>query len=58
MILVAAFIAAAIHHDSLESSHQVQVVEINTSRVYECVVTLQEVYEGDVIKFCKDMYKE
>ena len=44
MIMVAAFVAAALHIDSLESSHQVQVIDLNRSdKIYECVLTLSDV---------------
>ena len=58
MIMVAAFVAAALHIDSLESSHQVQVIDLSRSdKIYECVLTLSDVYNGDAVKFCNDIYK-
>jgi|MEHZ01.5.fsa_nt_MEHZ011329653.1_2 hypothetical protein len=59
MIMVAAFVVAALHIDSLEPSHQVQVVDLTRGdKIYECVLTLSDVYNGDPVKFCNDVFKE
>jgi hypothetical protein len=50
---------AALHLDSLEPSHNVQVVDLSKAdKVSECVLTLEDVYNGSAVKFCNDMFKE
>jgi predicted butyrate kinase (DUF1464 family) len=59
MIMVAAFVVAALHLDSLEPSHNVQVVDLSKAdKVSECVLTLEDVYNGSAVEFCNDMFKE
>tara|TARA_B110000285_G_scaffold4924_1_gene5235 strand:+ start:195 stop:371 length:177 start_codon:yes stop_codon:yes gene_type:complete len=57
--MVAAFVVAALHMGAVESSHQVQVVDLTKEdKIYECVLTLSDVYNGDAVKFCNDTFKE